>query len=37
MYFIQLCTVYTPSKKKQEVLGKCFAPLKVGHVLAPVV
>jgi len=28
--------VYKPSIKKQEVLGKCFAPLKVGHVLTPV-
>ena len=30
-------TVYTPSKKKYEVLGKCFAPLKVVHILTLVV
>jgi len=28
--------VYKPSIKKQEVLGKCFAPLKAGHVLTPI-
>jgi len=28
--------VYTPSRKKEEVLGKYFALLKVGHVLTPV-
>ena len=28
--------VYTPSITKKEVLGKCFAPHKVGHVLTPI-
>jgi len=32
-----ICGHYVHTKHKKEVLGKCFAPLKVGRVLTPVV